>query len=77
MARQGGVSRCGTGLAPLWGMTLSNDAERLPQRADDLDVLRDELEQADWFGTEPPRGRRRTPTGRAHRRAPRWAGYGR
>ncbi len=48
-------------------MTLSNDAERLPQRADDLDALRDELEQADWCSTEAHRGRRQVPAGDAHR----------
>lgn len=49
------------------GMTLSSDAERLPQRADDLDALRDELEQADWCSTEAHRGRRHAPAGDAHR----------
>ncbi|MGH1343701.1 MAG: hypothetical protein ACRBN8_19245 [Nannocystales bacterium] len=38
-------------------MTLSNNAERPAQRADDLDALRDELEQADWCGSEVSHGR--------------------
>ncbi len=47
----------GTALALLVGMTLSNNAERPAQRADDLDALRDELEQADWCGSEVSHGR--------------------
>ena len=50
-------------------MTLSNDAERHPQRADDLDALREELEQADWCSREVRRGRRSTPNGQTQRQA--------